>query len=227
MDARTLRSRAFSGLMWLGLVMALLLFVSAGTLRYARGWLFLCVFLGASLAITLSLLRRDHALLERRLAAGPGAESRPIQKVLQGLASLGFLGALVLPALDVRWHGPGLPWSVSLLGEALVALGFGIISRVFQENSFTAATIEVGAGQTVISTGPYALVRHPMYSGAGVMFLGIPLALGSAWGLWASLVVGLVLVGRILDEEALLVRELPGYDAYRRQTRYRLIPRIW
>ncbi|PTL79195.1 hypothetical protein DAT35_36745 [Vitiosangium sp. GDMCC 1.1324] len=207
--------------------MALLVFVPAGTARYGRGWVLLGVFLGAALAVTLRLLRSDRALLERRLKSGPAAESRPLQKLLQSLASLGFVGVLVLPALDVRWHGPRLPWAVSLGGDGLVALGYWIIARVFQENSFTAATVEVGAGQTVTTTGPYAVVRHPMYSGALVLLLGIPLALGSMWGWWATLLVALTLVGRILDEEKLLVRDLPGYDAYRRQTRSRLIPYVW
>lgn len=185
------------------------------------------MFLGSSLAITLSLLQRDRALLERRLRAGPSAESRPVQKLFQSLASLGFVAALVLPALDRRLGWSHLPPALVLLGDGLVALGFWIIARVFRANSFTSATIAVSAGQSLATDGPYAVVRHPMYSGALVLFVGIPLALGSLWGWGASLVVAMSLVGRLLDEESVLSRELAGYDAYRLRTPWRLIPYVW
>lgn len=227
MDEHTLRRKAFTGLGQLALSMALFLFVPAGTPRYWQGWAFLAAFLGASLAITLSLMRRDRALLERRLRAGPSAESRPSQKVIQAFASLAFLATLVVPALLYRLRGPQLPPVLCLVGDGLVVLAFEIIARVFKENTFTASTVEVSAQQTVTTTGPYAVVRHPMYSGALVLFLGIPLALGSAWGWCASLAAALTLVWRLLDEEKLLSRDLAGYDAYRLQTRYRLIPYVW
>lgn len=185
------------------------------------------MFLGSSLAITLSLLQRDRALLERRLRAGPSAESRPVQKLFQSLASLGFVAALVLPALDRRLGWSHLPPALVLLGDGLVALGFWIIARVFRANSFTSATIAVRVGQSLATDGPYAVVRHPMYSGALVLFVGIPLALGSLWGWGASLVVAMSLVGRLLDEESVLSRELAGYDAYRLRTPWRLIPYVW
>ncbi len=227
MDERALRREGSLGLVQLGIAMMLFVFVPAGTVRYWQGWLFLAVFLGASLAISLFLWRTDRGLLERRLRAGPGAETRGTQKLVQAVMGLAFVATLVIPALVYRWHGASLPPAVCVLGDGLVALGYWIVFRVFRANSFAAATIEVGARQTVSTTGPYALVRHPMYSAALVLFLGMPLALGSAWGLWTSLVVGGGLVWRLLDEEALLVRDLEGYDAYRRQTRYRLIPYVW
>jgi protein-S-isoprenylcysteine O-methyltransferase Ste14 len=224
MNERTLLLRSAMGLVVNALVMGLLLFVPAGTVHYGRGWIFLSVFQGCMSLVTLNLFWRDRALLERRLKA---TESRPIQKVFQAVASLAFAASLVIPALGVRRGDAPLPPVVSLLGNGLVLLGFWIVSRVFRENSFTALTIEVSAGQSVTTTGPYALVRHPMYSGGILLLFGVPLALGSAWGLWASLVSTLAIVWRLLDEEKLLVRDLPGYDAYRRQTRYRLIPRVW
>jgi len=227
MDEHTLLRRAFTGLAQLALTMVLLIFVPAGTPRYWQGWAFLVVYLGASLAITLYLFRHDRALLERRLHAGPTAEPRSIQKVILAVASLAFLAMLVVSAIDHRLGWSHLPSAVAILGDGLVVLGFWITARVFKENTFTASTIEVSAGQTVITTGPYAIVRHPMYAGGLVTLVGIPLALGSAWGLWASLVVAMSIVWRLLDEEKLLSRDLAGYDAYRLQTRYRLIPYVW
>jgi protein-S-isoprenylcysteine O-methyltransferase Ste14 len=227
MDERTLLRGAFTGLAQLALAMALLIFVPAWTLRYWQGWVFLGVFLGASFAITLDLFRHDRALFERRLHVGPTAESRPPQKVIQAVASLAFLATLVVPALDHRLGWSHLPTAVAILGDGLVALGFWIIALVFRENTFAASTVEVSAGQTVTTTGPYAVVRHPMYAGGLVLLVGIPLALGSAWGWWASLAATMAIVWRLLDEEKLLSRDLAGYDAYRGKTRYRLIPYVW
>src|SRR5262249_49676242 len=137
----------------------------AWTPYYWQGWAFLAVFLGASLAITLWLLRHDRALLERRLRAGPTAESRPVQKVLQAVASLALVATPVVPAIAHRLSRSHLPPAICLMGDGLVALGLWIIARVFKENTFAASIVEVGTQQTVITTGPYAIVRHPMYAG--------------------------------------------------------------
>jgi len=120
-----------------------------------------------------------------------------------------------------------VPASVSVLGNVLVALGLLIDLRVFRENSYGASTVERMEGQRVISTGPYALVRHPMYVGVLIMVLGVPLALGSYWGLTVMVLVVSILVLRILDEEAMLRHELDGYLAYTRRVRYRLVPGFW
>lgn len=227
MDERRLLQKTCAGFAQLALMMALLLFVPAGTLHYWQAWAFLAVFLGASLAITAYLFRHDRELLERRLRAGPSAETEASQKIIQAFAGLVFIAALVVPALDHRFGWSHLPLPVVLAGDVLVALGFLIVFRVFRVNTFTASTIEVAAEQQVITTGPYALVRHPMYAGALLLFLGIPLALGSLWGLLVFVPALLVLVWRLVDEEKFLVDNLAGYEAYRRKTRYRLIPHIW
>jgi protein-S-isoprenylcysteine O-methyltransferase Ste14 len=219
--------RAIAGLVFLAVMMAMCLFVPAGTLRYPEAWGFLAVFSGAALAITFDLYRHDRALLERRTRAGPVAETRGLQRVLQSLAGLAFLATLVVPGLDHRFAWSHLPIGVAMGGDVLVALGFWVTFRVFKANTFTAATIGVEVGQTVTTTGPYALVRHPMYTGALALMVGIPLALVSLWGLLPSLCVVAVIVARLLDEEALLVRDLPGYASYRETTRYRLVPYIW
>jgi protein-S-isoprenylcysteine O-methyltransferase Ste14 len=222
-----LMTRAFLGLGVLVIAMGLLVFVSAGTLRYPQGWAFLGVFFGASLAITLHLMRRDPELLARRVKAGPVAERRPRQRLIQGLANVAFLAVLAVPALDHRFAWSHVPLPVVVAGDVLVGVGFLLVFLVFRENSFASAVVEVGAEQKVIDTGPYARVRHPMYAGALVLLVGVPLALGSLWGLLALVPFTAVIVWRLLDEEAFLARELPGYTAYRSRTRYRLIPFVW
>lgn len=172
-------------------------------------------------------MRYDPSLLARRVKAGPVAEQRLRQRVIQALASGAFLAILVVPALDRRFGWSRLPFAISVAGDALVALGFVVVFRVFKENSFASAVIEVGAEQKLIATGPYAIVRHPMYAGALVLLAGVPLALGSLWGLLVLLPFTAVIVWRLLDEESALFDELPGYTAYCRRIRYRLIPFVW
>ena len=143
------------------------------------------------------------------------------------LATLGFIAMLVFPALDYRFGWSPVPASVSVLGDALIALGFLFTFFVFKENSYGASTIQIAEGQTVISTGPYAFVRHPMHAAALVMLLGIPLALGSWWGLFALLLILPVLIWRLLDEERFLRQNLPGYPEYQAKVKYRLLPFVW
>src|SRR5262245_40050401 len=147
------------------LAMAALLFVPAGTLDYWQAYLFMAVFAGASAAITVYLAIEDPEVVERRMKAGPTAEEQATQRVIVGFALRGFVAVLVVPALARRcmWS-PVRPY-VSLVGNFLVALGFLLVYFVIRENRYVASTIQVAEGQTVISTGPYAVVRHPMYAG--------------------------------------------------------------
>jgi protein-S-isoprenylcysteine O-methyltransferase Ste14 len=219
--------KAMSGLAQLVLVMGLLLFVPAGTLRFVEGWIFLALFGGASFAITVYLVRNDPELLERRTQAGPVAEKEPRQRTIQGFASLAFLATIVVPALDHRFRWSRVQPTTVLAGDVLVAMGFLIVFFVFRRNTFTSSVIEVTTEQRVIDTGPYAIVRHPMYSGALVMIAGVPLALGSPVGLVTFLPFAAILVWRLLEEERFLSGRLAGYAEYREKTRYRLIPHIW
>ena len=141
--------------------------------------------------------------------------------------SIGFLALLVVPALDVRFRWSAVPLGGIVVGDVLVVTGFAGIARVYRENTFTSATIEVAKDQKVVSTGPYAIVRHPMYASASLYLLGTPLALGSYWGLLAVVAMFPFLIWRLLDEERLLARNLVGYTEYQKRVRSRLVPRIW
>jgi protein-S-isoprenylcysteine O-methyltransferase Ste14 len=212
----------------LGLVvLGLIVFLPAGTLAYWQGWVFIIVFTISANTIGLYLLLKDPALLARRLKVGPGAESRPVQKVLIAIALAGTVGVVVVSAFDYRFGWSFLPTWVSVFGDFLVALGLMINLLVVCENSYGAATIEKMEGQTVVSSGPYALMRHPMYGGVLIMLIGVPPALGSWWGLLFLLFFVPILVRRIRDEEAMLRQELDGYMEYTRQVRFRLLPGIW
>jgi protein-S-isoprenylcysteine O-methyltransferase Ste14 len=223
----SLSARAWLALVIVAVVMGLMLFGTAGTLRYREAWAYLAVFFGLSALVTVYLTRRDPALLERRLRGGPTAEPEPAQRIIMWLVSLGFVALLVVPALDHRFGWSAMPFGVALAGEVLVVLGFYGIFRVYRVNTFGGATVRVTADQQVITAGPYAVVRHPMYSSASLYLIGTPLALGSYWGLLPLALVVPVLIWRLVDEERLLTRDLAGYAAYRRQVRYRLVPGIW
>jgi len=225
--ASSLATRALLSLVVLATVMTLLVFGTAGTVRYWQGWLYLAVFFGASLLTTLDLIRRDPALLERRMRGGPTAEHRPAQRLVMLGASVGFISLLVLPALDRRFQWSDVSLGVVLAGDVLVVVGFYFILRVYRENTFTSATIEIAPNQTVVSTGPYAIVRHPMYASALLYLVGTPLALASYWGLIGVAVMLPFLVWRLFDEERMLVANLPGYVEYQRKVRHRLIPFVW
>ena len=222
-----LASRAWLALAGLACVMGALLFGSAATIRYWQGWVYLAVFLAASAVTTYDLLARDPALLERRMRGGPTAEKEPVQRTIMLFATAAFVALLVVPGLDRRFGWSAVPTAVVLAGDALVVIGFALVARVYRENTYTSATIEVAPEQTVIATGPYARVRHPMYSGALLYLLGTSPALGSYWGLVGFAVMLVALVWRLLDEERLLARELPGYIAYRTRVHYRLVPGVW
>jgi protein-S-isoprenylcysteine O-methyltransferase Ste14 len=175
--------KAFLGFAQLIAVLGILLLVPAWTLDYWQAWVYLSVFAGSAALITFYLRKNDPKLLERRTNAGPGAENESSQKLIQLLASFVFVGAIALPSLDHRFAWSAVPASVVAAGDVLAALGFVIVFLVFKENTFAAAAIAVTPDQKVVSTGPYAVVRHPMYAGALVMLFGTPLALGSWWGL--------------------------------------------
>ncbi|MGH7780740.1 MAG: methyltransferase family protein [Candidatus Binataceae bacterium] len=208
-------------------VLAVAVFAVAWTIDYWQAWIFLAVFSAASLAITAYLMKHDPKLLERRIYAGPRSEEQTRQQIIQVVAFISFFAILLFPALDHRFGWSAVPPYVVVAGDALVAFGFLVVFFVFKENSFASALIEVDAGQRVVSTGPYSVVRHPMYSGALIMLFGIPLALGSWWGLLMVIPITLAIIWRLVEEEKFLLESLPGYAEYRNKVTYRLAPRIW
>jgi protein-S-isoprenylcysteine O-methyltransferase Ste14 len=224
---KNLNIKAFGGLFFLVLVLALALFIPAATLSYWQAWVFLVVWTVSVLAITLYLMKRDPGLLERRVAAGPVAEQERSQKIIQAFASLAFIIMFILPALDHRFGWSHVPLLLVIAGDMLVAFGLYSVFLVFKENTFTSAVIAVGAEQKIITSGPYAVVRHPMYAGAFIMLFGVPLALGSWWGLLPIIPMIGVIILRLLEEEKFLVKNLAGYTEYRNKVKYRIIPFIW
>ena len=223
----TLNARAWLALALLASVMCALIFGTAGTVRFWQAWVYVSIFVGASVLTTLYLMKKDPALLARRMRGGPTFEREGTQRIIMVFTSVGFIALLVVPALDRRFGWSNVPvWAV-VVGNVLVAVGFYFIFLVYRENTFTAATIEVTAGQRVITTGPYAVVRHPMYASGSLYVLGTPLALGSYWGFLAFAGMTPFLLWRLLDEERILTRDLPGYAEYRQLVRHRLVPMVW
>jgi len=204
-----------------------LIFWPAGTFDYWQGWLFLGIFAASTVGFTVYLAIYDRPLLERRLKAGPQHERERSQKIIVSLILLAFFSLIVLSVLDYRFARSRVaPW-VSILGDVVIVLSFLFIFWVIQVNSFAASNIRVEKDQKVIDTGPYAYVRHPMYAGAIWLFVGMPLALGSWWSLGLIVPFTPVLLWRLVDEEKILQRDLPGYTQYMRKVRFRLVPFVW
>jgi protein-S-isoprenylcysteine O-methyltransferase Ste14 len=214
---------AVAGLAFFGV----LLFVPAGTLGYWQAWVFIGVFMVTTIGPSLYLAVHDPAALQRRMKAGPTAETRPVQKVLMVGTIASVVAVLVLSALDHRFGWSAVPLAVVVLGDVLVAAGLLFAQLVIIQNSYAAATITVEDGQQLVSTGLYGLVRHPMYLGALIMMVATPLALDSYWALLVAVAAVPLLAVRVLDEESLLAAQLPGYREYMQDVRYRLLPGVW
>jgi len=212
----------------LGLVaFGLMLFLPAGTFHYWQAWVFLAVFAFYTWIPSVYLVRKNPAALERRMHAGPLAETRTLQQIVSTVVFICFPAMLVVSALDHRFGWSPVPTTVTVVGDILVAVGLGVAMLVVAQNGYAAANITVESGQTLVSTGLYGLVRHPMYSGSVIMMVGVPLALDSYWGLVFVLPALVALALRIRDEEEFLQQQLSGYSDYEQQVRYRLVPYVW
>jgi protein-S-isoprenylcysteine O-methyltransferase Ste14 len=208
-------------------VFGAMLFVPAGTFNYWQAWVFLAVVAVAAWAPSIYQLLKDPVALQGRMRGGPAAETRVAQKVVIAGLYLSVAAMVVVSVLDHRFGRSPVPTAICLVGDVLVALGLGVMALVIIQNSYAASTVQVQAGQTVVATGLYGLVRHPMYTGNVIMMVGIPLALGSYLGLVFVIPGLIVLALRIRDEEKLLAQELTGYREYTQKVRYRLAPRMW
>ena len=224
---KDLSKKVFVGFLQLFIGLAVLLFLPAWALDYWQAWIFLAVYSLSVLTVTLDLMKKNPKLLDRRINSNPGSEKQKSQKILNFLISKALIVVVVVPVIDHRCAWSAVPLYGVAAGDVLVALGFLIVFFVFKENTFASAIIEIGTGQKVISSGPYALVRHPMYVGWLVTFSGVPPALGSWWGLVTIIPIMLVIVWRLLDEEIFLAGNLPGYSEYQNRVQYRLVPFIW
>jgi protein-S-isoprenylcysteine O-methyltransferase Ste14 len=207
-------------------VIALALFLSAGTTSYWQAWVYLGVSAASSVPLTL-YITKDPVLLENRTKAGPTAEERPLQKIIVACITIPYIAAFIVPGLDYRFGWSSVPSSLSVVGDISIIVAMWMVYRVFKENSYGSATVEVTQDQKVISTGPYAMVRNPMYSSAAVYFIGMSLALGSYWGLIPAALVILGFVWRLFDEEKFLAQNLPGYRDYCTKVRWHLIPGVF
>ena len=205
----------------------LMVFLPAGTFDYWRGWAFIAVFAAATLIPSVYLAVKNPEALRRRMQAGPGAETRPLQKLIIAVAFLSVVAMIVISALDFRFGWSTVPAAVSVVGLVLVGVGLTIAMLVTIQNGYAAANVKVESGQQLASTGWYGFVRHPMYFGNVILMIGAPLALGSYWGLLIVIVGLAVLALRINDEEALLKQELGGYPEYMDKVHYRLVPYVW
>ncbi len=217
---------ALIGLVLSGLTLFLLLLL-AGTFNYWQAWVFIILLAVSQTVAVIYWALTNPATLQRRTRSGPTAETRTIQKIIITGVWLSLFAMVVFSAFDHRFGWSRVPVAVSLIGDALVAIGIGVTMLVIIQNSYAAATVRVEAGQKLVSSGVYRFARHPMYVGNVIMMMGIPLALGSYWGLLLVIPGMAVLVFRILDEEKLLTQELAGYREYTQQVRYRLVPYVW
>ncbi|HSB46792.1 MAG TPA: isoprenylcysteine carboxylmethyltransferase family protein [Candidatus Bilamarchaeum sp.] len=209
-----------AALVFLGIIF----FVPAGTTDYWQAWAYMAVVLVPAAAVVAYFLRKDPEFLERRFRTREKeARQQAIIKAAFGI----FIIAFIVPGLDRRFGWSAIPPEISLAADALVFLGYALVFLVFRENSYAGRTIEVEKGQKVISTGPYSIVRHPMYLGSIMMYMATPIALGSYFAFPLFLLIIPVFVFRILNEEEVLRRDLPGYAAYCEKTKYRLLPLIW
>ena len=206
------------------LLVGLLIFLPAGTLAYPGGLLFLCLLFVPMLIMGIVMLTRARDLLAKRLDA---KEKQAAQKGVQSLAGLVFMAGFVLAGLDFRFGWSDVPLPVVIAASVIFLIGYALYAEVMRENAYLSRTVKVEEEQTVISTGLYGIVRHPMYLASVLMFLSIPLVMGSWYALIPFAFYPLLMVVRILDEEKLLTAELSGYEEYKRKVKYRMIPFIW
>ena len=205
-------------------LVGLLIFLPAGSIHYARGWLLMALLFVPMLIAGFVMLFKSPAFLEKRLDA---KEKQATQKGVLAFSGLMFIGGFVVAGLDFRYGWSRVPSGVVIAASVLFLLAYALYAEVMRENAYLSRTIKVEEGQTVVDTGLYGIVRHPMYSATILLFLMIPLILGSWYALIVFAFYPAIIIVRLKDEEALLSRELAGYEDYKKKVKYRLLPFIW
>ena len=206
------------------LLVGLLIFLPAGTLALGKGWLLMGLLFGPMFIAGLVMLRKSPAFLEKRLDA---KEKRSAQQGVIKLSGLMFIAGFVVAGLDFRFGWSRMPKAITVVAAILFLVAYLLYAEVMRENAYLSRTIKVEEGQSVVSTGLYGVVRHPMYMATLLLFLVMPLVLGSWWALIPFAFYPAIIISRLKDEEVLLTRELAGYEAYKIKVKYRLIPFIW
>ena len=219
-----LKKKVFFRFLMVPIFMFLMLFLPAGSLYYWQAWVYCGVIFTPVIFVVFYFLKKDPELLERRMRM---KEKEEKQKLIQKFGIIIFFIGFIIPGLDYRYHWSNVPVLIVIAANAIVFSGYLLVFFVLRENSYASRIIEVEKGQKAITTGPYAIVRHPMYLGVLLMYLFTPLALGSYWAIIFFLPLVPLIVFRLLNEEEVMLRELLGYEEYCKKTRYHLIPFIW
>ena len=206
------------------LMVGLLIFLPAGTLQYTYGWLLIGLLFAPMLIAGFVMLAKSPDFLKKRLDA---KEKQAAQKGVLAFSGLMFIAGFVVAGLDYRFGWSEMPMWVTVTASVLFLFSYALYAEVMRENAYLSRTIKVEEGQTVVDTGLYGIVRHPMYAVTILLFMMIPLVLGSWYALIAFAFYPVIIAIRLLDEEKLLTKELAGYEAYKKKVRYRLIPFIW
>lgn len=224
MNKPSVKKRTIISLLFSPFITGAFLFLPAGTLNYWQAWMFMGAIFIPAFFVIIYFMKNDPKLLERRMRM---KEKEATQKGIMALAAPLFLIGFLLPGFDYRFGWSDVPSELVIVSNLIVFLAYVSIFFVMKENSYASRIVEVEKDQKVISTGPYAVVRHPMYAAVIPLFLFIPLALGSYWSIICFVPLPFIIIARLLNEEEVLKRDLPGYKEYCKKVKYRLIPHIW
>jgi len=224
MEINKLKKMIFWRLALLPAFLGLIFFLPAGTLRFWEAWVYIAIMVFMVFAVVTYFLKRDPEVMERRLRT---KEKETVQKKFVLAAYISFIVGILMVGFDRRWNWSTVSPALVIAADIIVILGYAVFVLVIRENRFLSRVVEVAPDQKVITTGPYAVVRHPMYAGTLVLYLFTPIALGSFWAVIPFALISAAFPIRILNEEKVLLRDLPGYGDYMKKTKYRLIPGIW